>query len=211
MRSAQTMQDTTESIDAPTLKKILKATRENPKEVYSPSDDSFLMLEAISSFPLKEKEVLDLGTGSGVLGLYAALQGAIVTISDIDEVAVKCATKAAQSLGVKCNKVVSDLFMKIAGKFDVILFNPPYLPSQSTVDRTIDGGRDGVIVADRFLCGLDEHLKADGVAFLLLSSLNNPAALLDGHREFTYSVVKKCPLFFEELQVLELRFRDLGD
>ena len=205
------MPDTTESVDASTLRKILRAIREKPKEVYSPSDDSFLMLEAISSFPLSGKEVLDLGTGSGILGLFASLQGASVTAADIDEVAVKCAARAAHTLGVRMKGVVSNLFSAIDGKFDVVLFNPPYLPSQSTVDRTIDGGRNGVAVADTFLSGLREHLNADGTAFLLLSSLNNPQALLENHKEFTYSVVKKIALFFEELQVLELRLRDLAD
>lgn len=168
------------------------------------------MLEAITDFPFKGKETLDLGTGSGILGLFAAIQGAIVTVVDIDELAVRHTANTARSLGVKVNAVVSDLFTNIDGQFDVVLFNPPYLPSTTTLDPAIDGGRKGVVLVNRFLRGLTGHLKKDGTAFLLLSNLNDPSSLAGKHPEFSFTQAKRRTFFFEELQVLRLRLRDFS-
>jgi release factor glutamine methyltransferase len=195
-------------IDEEVLRRILCAIGEPPSDIYQPSEDSFLMLEAISNFPLEEKETLDVGTGSGILGLYAATQGAVVTVSDIDDAAIHRVEKVAQSLRATIRTVVSDLFSKISGQFDVIMFNPPYLPSMTIDDATIDGGRKGRVLAEEFLRLLPCHLKKDGTAFLLLSSLNDPASLIRDHPEFSLVVARRRTLFFEELQVLQLAFRN---
>jgi release factor glutamine methyltransferase len=166
------------------------------------------MLEAISDFPFEGKETLDVGTGSGILGLYAATCGAVVTVSDIDDTAVGRVEKVAQSLGVTIRTVVSDIFSKIRGQFDVIMFNPPYLPSTAIEDATIDGGRKGRVLTEKFLRFLPRHLKKDGTVFLLLSSLNDPASLIRYHPEFSFIVAKRRTFFFEELQVLQLTFRN---
>lgn len=199
------MQTESGSVDGALLSRILKAINELPKEVYSPSDDSFLMLDAICSFPFRGKRSLDLGTGSGILGLFAALQGGTVTLADVSEAAVNHAAGAAYSLGLKVDAIISDLFANIKGRFEVVLFNPPYLPSAGKVDVTTDGGRNGLEVAQRFLSELGNHLEEDGTAFLLLSSLNNPSSLFQMYSQYSFSVVKRLSLFFEELQVLKLR------
>jgi release factor glutamine methyltransferase len=204
------MQEAEKSIDIAVLKRILRAIGEPPNDVYRPSDDTFLMLEATSDFPFKGKVTLDLGTGSGMLGLFAAIQGAIVTVADVDKLAVKHTAEAAKSLGVKVKTTVSDLFSNIHGQFDVVLFNPPYLPSASTLDAAIDGGQKGMVLVERFLRGLTGHLKKDGTAFLLLSSLNDLSSLTSKHDKFSFTVAKRRAFFFEELQVLRLRLRDFS-
>jgi release factor glutamine methyltransferase len=188
--------------------KILKVTFNVPPPVYRPSDDSLLMIEALTRLPLREKKVLDLGTGSGILGLYCAIQGAQVTASDIDELAVKETGRNAETLGVRLKLLVSDLFSNVPGRFDLILFNPPYLPSQHFEDKSIDGGPQGTLVAERFLDELGDHLEKDAHALLLLSSLNDPCSLRLRHSRFEFSTVAKRPLFFEELEVLRIRLRD---
>ena len=190
------------------LRRILRSIGEPPSDIYQPSEDSFLMLEAISDLSFEGKETLDVGTGSGILGLYAATQGGIVTVSDIDDAAIRRVEKVAQSLRVTIRTVVSDLFSKIRGQFDVIMFNPPYLPSMVIEDATIDGGRKGRVLAEKFLRLLPRHLKKDGTVFLLLSSLNDPASLIRDHPEFSVAVARRRPSFFEELQVLQLTFRN---
>jgi len=204
------MQSVPESADIAVIKRILRAIGEPPTPVYRPSDDTFLMLDAISDFSFKDKRTLDLGTGSGILGLFAATQGAIVTLADVDEAAVRHAASAAQSLGVEVNAVVSDLFQNVHAQFDVILFNPPYLPSTATVDTAIDGGKQGTALVDRFLRELPGKLKRDGTAFLLLSSLNDPSSLKSKCDEFSFTLIRKRAFFFEELQVLRLRFRGIS-
>lgn len=194
--------------DAERVRKILRAIGGTPSSVYSPSDDSYLMLTAIAKLPVGGKEVLDVGTGSGVLGLFCALRGAQVTATDIDESALHQAQKAAGVLGLSLPLILSDLFSKVQGKFDLILFNPPYLPSSTVEDRTVDGGRRGMELSNRFLDGLASYLKRDGTGLLLVSTVNQPASLTQAHPEFQFSVVARRSLFFEELQVLSVRFRD---
>jgi len=198
------------SLDAAIVKRLLQVTSEAPSGVYRPSDDTFLMLDAICDYPFNGKNALDVGTGSGILGLFAAIQGAAVTVADIDELALRHVTRAARSLGVRVNAIVSDLFARVDGQFDVVLFNPPYLPSLVPVDVTVDGGWRGVAVIESFLHELAVHLKMNGTAFLLVSSLNGPSALMEKHREFSYEVQKRRTLFFEELLVLRLRLRDFS-
>ena len=166
------------------------------------------MLEAISAISVEKQKVLDLGTGSGILGLYCALRGADVTVTDIDETALHCANDSAQRLEVTIKTVKSDLFSEISEQFDIVLFNPPYLPSKTLEDRTVDGGKSGVTITERFLDALQAHLNKDGIALLLLSSQNEPTAIMARHPAFEASVMAKRPLFFEELQVLGLRFRE---
>jgi release factor glutamine methyltransferase len=194
-------------IDRTIFNKILGAIAGAPDDVYSPAEDSFLMLEALSTVPVANKKVLDLGTGSGIQGLYCAMRGAIVTVTDVDPAAVFCAQQAARTLGVTLAAVQSDLFSNVSERFDLVLFNPPYLPSKSFEDITVDGGKRGRALVARFLTCLSTHLNEDGTALLLLSSQNDPASLIAEQKVFECSVVAKRGLFFEELQVLSLRFR----
>jgi release factor glutamine methyltransferase len=191
-----------------TLKRILRLTSSVPSSVYAPSDDSFLMIEALAPLQLSHKRVLDMGTGSGILGLYCALQGADVTASDIDDCAIKEAKRAAETLGVPLKISVSDLFSNVPGRFDLILFNPPYLPSRVCEDRTIDGGPGGTMLTDRFLHALPAHFEGSGEALLMTSNLNDPSSLRLRHRSLEFLTVARRSLFFEELQVLRVRLRD---
>jgi release factor glutamine methyltransferase len=166
------------------------------------------MLDAIAKLPVEGMQVLDVGTGSGILGLFCSARGAHVTVTDVDDSALQQAQKAAQVLGLSVQPVLSDLFSKVQGQFDLVLFNPPYLPSSGVEDRTVDGGKSGTTLSGRFLDELPRHLNRDGTALLLLSTLNDPTSLLGAYPEFQSSVMVKRSLFFEELQVLCVRFRE---
>jgi release factor glutamine methyltransferase len=166
------------------------------------------MLEGINDFEFQGKRALDLGTGSGIVGLYCALRGAHVTVADIDERAVHYAMDAGKRLGVELQGTTSDLFQNLSGKFDCIMFNPPYLPSESLNDRTVDGGPKGTVVINRFLDDLPNHISKDGAAFLLVSSLNEPASLTASHGKLEFSTIATKRLFFEELQLLRARLRN---
>jgi release factor glutamine methyltransferase len=194
--------------DSEIVRKVLHAIGNPPKEVYSPSDDSFLMMNSIPTRAIAGKSVLDLGTGSGILGLYCAMHRALVTVSDIDELALQHTRKAAELLGAELSFVKSDIFSNIRESYDFVLFNAPYLPSMTVEDKTVDGGPMGSDVIRRFLLELPNHLNNDGAAFLLVSSLNNTLAFIEEHSEFECCQVARRPLFFEELQVLRVRVRN---
>jgi len=194
--------------DAVALKRVLAITSNPPSPVYPPSDDSLLMIDAIGRLPLGGRRVLDMGTGSGILGLYCAMHGAEVTASDIDQATLVPVCRAAEALGVRIALRLSDLFSNIPDRFDLILFNPPYLPSVGVDDRSVDGGPDGTMLVDRFLDELPNHLVSGAEALLLLSSLNEPVSVQLRHRKLRFSTVVSKPLFFEELQVLRVRLGD---
>lgn len=182
--------------------------------VYQPSDDSLMMLEVLvavgaqsGTADRRPKTVLDMGTGSGILAIQAAKAGAKVTAVDINPRALKLARKNAKEAGVDIDFVLSDLFEKVKGTFDLIIFNPPYVKTgdSETVDMQSiawDGGKDGMRVINRFLKRAKEFLRPSGRIFLLVSSNEDNPPEIKG---YTAKVLKKKSLFFERLFVLELQ------
>lgn len=190
-----------------TIRRILEAIGSLPNQVYGPGEDSFLIMDVLSNLPLQNRQVLDLGTGSGILGLYCAQNGACVTVTDVDDRMLENVLAAASKLELKITAAKSDMFSNVAGRFDIVLFNPPYLPSGEIKDSTTDGGIDGRRLIDRFFDRLTDHLKQDGFALILVSTLNNPKLIIEQHPTYSINVVSRRPLFFEELQVLLCRSR----
>jgi release factor glutamine methyltransferase len=188
------------------VSEFLAALKEKSR-VYEPREDSFLMLEALAELSLDRKRVLDMGTGSGILAAYCARRGAHVTASDTDFDAIEALKLVAKRLGVSVELVVSDLFSEIDGLFDIIVFNPPYLPSTAMTDRTVDGGERGTEIISRFLKELDRHLVENGSAILLVSSLNDPEDLTKRHPNLVFTIARERPLFFEKLYVLEAKVK----
>jgi len=186
------------------LADFLAAREENPS-TYAPSEDSFMMLEALADMELQGLRVLDVGTGSGILAAYCARRGAEVTASDIDVDAIEAVRRLAERLGLRIELVVSDLFSRIMGQFDVIVFNPPYLPSGTISDHTVDGGNRGVEVMDRFLSEVTRRLRENGFAVLLVSSINDPENLRRRHPQLRFKVLREQSLFFERLWVFEVK------
>jgi release factor glutamine methyltransferase len=165
------------------------------------------MIDALSNQELAGLDVIDIGTGSGILGLFCALRGANVTVTDIDETSLLHTLSAAKSLGLIVKGVLSDLFSSVKGTFDLVVFNPPYVPSEHVEDRTVDGGWHGRVLIERFLGMLPDHLKPNATALLLVTNRNDPDLLAKKYHELEFSNVAKLALFFEELQVLRLRLR----
>jgi len=185
----------------------MRAVASAPPRVYAPSDDTFLMLGVLAGFRLEGKEVLDVGTGSGILGLYCAMRGARVTVTDTDPEALEHALKAAQDLRVNVHVIHSDLFSNVNGRFDLVVFNPPYLQSVGAEDPAVDGGDRGQAVAERFLNSLASHLKGDGASLIILTGASDTGSLAERYSDFEFSTVATKRLFFEELHVLRLRLR----
>jgi release factor glutamine methyltransferase len=123
-----------------------------------------------------DAEVLDMGTGSGICALVAAPTARRVVAVDINP-AVRCACVNALLNGLETRIDVrhGDLFGPVAGeRFDVVLFNPPFLLGAPLDDR--DAAWRSSDVAERFATGLAAHLKPGGVAFLLLSTFGPACA-----------------------------------
>ncbi|MCX8173411.1 MAG: methyltransferase [Thermoplasmata archaeon] len=180
-------------------------------EVYPPSEDTFLLLEAVDV--RTGMRVLEIGTGSGYIAIHCALKGAEVTASDVSEKAIENARQNALANNVRVKFVVSDLFEKINEKYDVIIFNPPYLPTneEDRVDGefnlALDGGPDGSGVIRRFLADAWKFVETDGVIYLLYSS-HNVDAINRFKGIYSITPLKSAKFFFEELHVGLLRVKN---
>lgn len=123
--------------------------------------------------------VLDMGTGSGICAIFAAQWAHHVVAVDLNPAAVRCARINALIHGLEDRVEVreGDLFTPVQGeRFDLILFNPPYLPGQprTEFERALWSGD----VIERFAAGLAGHLAAQGAALVLLSSLADEREIL---------------------------------
>lgn len=178
----------------------------NNEEVYQPAEDTFLLLKAALAEARLADRVLELGCGSGFVSQELGPRVARILATDINPHAVR----AARARGIEV--IRADLFRGIKGKFDLILFNAPYLPTQPEertgqwIDRALDGGENGRETVDRFIEDLAGHLRPGGRALLLISSLTG---LEEVRRKaaaagLTAEVVAEERCFFERLYVLRL-------
>lgn len=149
-----------------------------PDGVYYPREDSLLMAKVIEAADLQGKTVLEIGCGSGFLSILMAKMGAHVTAVDINEEAVGITRINAKNNGVFVDCYQSDLFSSIDGRFDVIVFNPPYLPVQED-DKTYAGGLTGREAIERFAAAAKAHLKPDGFILLVISSLTGEKEVIE--------------------------------
>ena len=180
-------------------------------EVYSPREDSFLLEEVVKKHAFGT--VLDLGTGSGIQAIAAAINPNVssVTAIDINPKALETARENALLQGVGDNIVFkqSDLFSALEGeKFDCIISNPPYLPfseGEKTGDIALESGKDGREFTDRFLQEFEAHLNPTGIVLLLQSSTshwNKTREILEA-KGLSVKVEARQSFFFEELVVLK--------
>ncbi|WUD71524.1 methyltransferase [Streptomyces sp. NBC_00510] len=149
-----------------------------PPGVYRPQDDTSLLGEALRRERLADcADVLDLGTGSGVLALAAASRGAArVTAVDASARAVCAARLNARLNGLRVRVLRGDLTAPVAGRrFDLIVANPPYVPSpyahhaRRGLSLARNAGPDGRALLDR-VCAEAPPLLLPGGALLLVQS-----------------------------------------
>lgn len=149
--------------------------------VYAPREDSALLVNQMYKTGLAlGSKVADLCTGSGVIAVNAAAQGAArVSAFDICPKAVRCARANAQLHGAQVDvRLGSWARAAEFGPYDLVVCNPPYvpndphstpLPSAVGPARAWDAGADGRLILDP-LCEAVPGLLADGGSLLLVQS-----------------------------------------
>jgi release factor glutamine methyltransferase len=178
----------------------------NNEEVYQPAEDTYLLLRAAQSEARPETQALEIGCGSGFISQELGAKVARLLATDVNPHAVR----AARARGIEV--IRADLFRGIKGKFDLILFNAPYLPTEPKertgqwIDYALDGGESGRQTVDRFIEDLAGHLRPGGRALLLISSLTGLVEVQETAKAagFTAEVVADEGCFFERLYVLRL-------
>ena len=186
------------------------------KDVYEPAEDSFLFADNLK---VNEGDVvIDVGTGCGILGIIAAEKAAQVIAVDINPHAVRCARENAllNHVNDKMSCIQGDLFAAIRNraKFDLILFNAPYLPSEDAEDSSWlecawSGGPSGRRVIDRFVHDAPKYLKPEGRLLLLqstLSNVNDTLKKLEGENLKTTIAAEKALPFFETIKLVRAEF-----
>ena len=170
--------------------------------VYKPGEDSYLLLK--HAMVHAQGEILDMGTGSGLIAVELAALPAIkhIVATDINSNALENARRRAIAAGVdkKIEFVHSDLFENLEHlSFDWILFNPPYLPSERTINElSWVGGATGKEIVNKFLKMAPKHLRPGGTILLVTSSYTR-IDITEIESRFIIEILEELSLFFESL------------
>ncbi|MEM2466297.1 MAG: class I SAM-dependent methyltransferase [Candidatus Bathyarchaeia archaeon] len=185
------------------------------RDVYEPAEDSFLFAENLTVE--EDEKVLDVGTGCGILGIIAANKASQVVAIDINPEAVRCAKENAKlnSVADKMFFIQGDLFspLKVGEKFDLILFNAPYLPTEpfegkTFVERAWAGGTSGRAVIDRFLKDVHNYVNVGGRVLLLQSTFADVGETMQilEVKGFKAEIIASLGLpFFETIVLIEAK------
>lgn len=123
-----------------------------------------------SLFPNQNLKIIDLGTGTGCIGitLKKHLPNSEVTLVDILEETLKVTKKNAEKLNTEVTIIKSDYFENIEGKFDVVISNPPYIKENEKIESIVKdnephqalyAGIDGLDSYRKILSTIKEHLN----------------------------------------------------
>ena len=173
--------------------------------VYEPCEDSFLLAQAALSIIHNSEKVLEVGCGSGIISAVIKNNTqAKITGIDINPHAAKC----TKDNGV--DVIRGNLLSCIKGKFDIIIFNPPYLPTNDEertsdwINVALDGGNDGRKIINLFLEEASGHLVENGQILMLVSSFTGIEDVKSKMISLGYYVEEKIKerYMFEELLVI---------
>jgi release factor glutamine methyltransferase len=175
--------------------------------IYSPREDSFLLEKEVKKYA-KGKSFLDLGAGSGIQAKAAkSVKAKSILCADVNEEALK-ELKSQGFIAIK-----SDLFSNIKESFDLIAFNPPYLPENKREDTesalTTTGGKKGDEIIIKFLKEVKNHLNQDGIILLVVSSLTPKEKILKilEKNSLRHEVISSQKFFFETLEVWKIKIK----
>ncbi len=151
---------------------------ETAPDTLIPRQDTETLVEEAMKEVHDGMEILDLccGTGCILLSLLKYSNDCSGTGVDLDEKSIELAARNAERLGLKADFRVSNLFENVEGKYDLIVSNPPYIPSAiiGTLEpevkdyeprRALDGGTDGLDFYRVLASRCKEYLKRGGYIF----------------------------------------------
>jgi release factor glutamine methyltransferase len=147
------------------------------ENVLIPRQDTETLVEEILKV-CEGKKILDLCTGSGCIIISLAKLGKVrkAVGTDLSEKALQIATINVNKHMVEVELLHSDLLQRVEGEFDIIVSNPPYIPTKDIESlmpevrdheprMALDGSADGLLFYRKIAAGAKEHLTANGLIF----------------------------------------------
>jgi release factor glutamine methyltransferase len=171
---------------------------EIPPQVFHPGFffSTRLLLRHISALPLQGQRFLELGAGSGLISIHAAKNGATVTATDINPVAIECLRRNCDRNKVKPEIILSDLFADIPEQsFDIIAINPPYYKKQpkNIFEHAWYCGENGEYFEQLF-AKLGKYIHKNSIVVMVLSEecdINMISNIASGHNFYMQKKVTK--------------------
>lgn len=149
-----------------------------PAQVFPPLSD--MLGTAVLSEVRVSDRVLDMGTGSGLNAILAASRAAHVVAVDINPAAVQCARQNAATNGVgsRIEFLESDVFARVKGSFDLIVFDPPFrwFAPRDTLEAAIADEDYGALT--RFMRDAPSRLRGGGRILLFFGTSGDLGYLL---------------------------------
>lgn len=147
-----------------------------------PASSSLFILRTLLREPPQLGRLLELGCGTGVLGLTLLHQGLAdtATLIDVSDTAVQAAQANAARAGLaeRVRAQQGDLFAPVRGeRFDSVLFNLPLMHADHAGRRHLALDDTTGQLARRFFAALPEHLSPGGRAFFSYANISDPAPL----------------------------------
>jgi HemK-related putative methylase len=186
----------------------LEAKENNRRAVYKPAEDTFLLAKILAAEQHADS-ALEVGCGSGFITAMLATKADLVISTDIAISAVRETRNRLKHIGVgNVELLCTNMVSCIRGKFfDLVVCNPPYLPSFDINDATIEGGLGGEEFLERLVQNTTPLLKSDGEIFIVYSDRTKIEKLWTLARQLflNYEIVGRNRLFYEQIFVAKLR------
>ncbi len=166
--------------------------------IYEPREDSLLLQKYVNKYA--KGSVLDMGAGSGIQAETALQNTSDVLAADIDQEVISHIKK--KNIPV----VHSDLFSKVPKKkFDLIIFNPPYLPEDKREkfedSVALTGGKYGYEILERFFSQAKDFLKPQGKILIVFSTITGDIEFILSQYGYSFKKLDEQSFFFEKIFV----------
>jgi release factor glutamine methyltransferase len=176
----------------------------DPSQVYQPEADTYLLVEAALREVRPGERVIEIGTGAGQIASRLSPVAPVVATDINPHAAI-----SARELGI--DVVRADLFSGIKGPFDLVVFNPPYLPTlpeeriDDWLEYALDGGENGRAVIERFVTDVSRVIAPGGRILLLISELTGLQETKDLilKQDFSCEIIAETDAEGEMLYVLK--------
>ncbi len=184
-----------------------KAVVKLADNVYEPAEDSFLLADVVLQYAYDGMRIIEIGTGTGIVSavIRANLNPELIIATDINPYAARCAK--ANGIDV----IRTDMFegIKRLPIFDLIVFNPPYLPTEDGkiegwLNYAFDGGISGNDTVEAFLGSVGDYMSDNSSILMVTSSLADIEYILDKmkDKDLCPEIVASTRYFFEDIVVI---------